>query len=93
MAHVELSLSEAFATSGRVRPRHPQPVDSFDRWATTVAAADEPCLVIDSDYTDRFGVSPSCCALLGLGEPTQAAGLPLLDAGLRLIDFTAAGAS
>jgi PAS domain-containing protein len=90
LAHVELSLTEAFDLPEAAFDLDTRtPVDSFGRWATTVAAAEEPCLVIDSDHT-IVSASAACCALLGLGEPTQAAGLPLLDAGLRLVDFTAA---
>jgi PAS domain-containing protein len=90
LAHVELSLTEAFDLPEAAFDLDTRtPVDSFGRWSTTVAAAEEPCLVIDSDYT-IVSASSSCCALLGLGEPAQAAGLPLLDAGIRLVDFTAA---
>jgi hypothetical protein len=62
---------------------------SFDRWADTVFAADEPCLVIDDSLT-IVAASASCCVLLGLARPDTAVGRPLLDAGLRLVDFTAA---
>lgn len=62
---------------------------SFGRWAETVIAADEPCLVIDDAMT-IVAASAACCALLGLADPSAAAGRPLLDAGLRLVDFTAA---
>jgi len=68
------------------RPR--QAVTSFGRWADTVLAADEPCLVIDYDLA-VVAASTSCCALLGLDDPNKAAGLTLLDAGLILVDFTA----
>ena len=90
MAHVELSLTEAFDLPEATLDLDSRTTDdSFGRWAATVAAADEPCLVIDSAHT-IVSASVSCCTLLGLGEPAQAAGLPLLDAGLRLVDFTAA---
>ncbi|MDG4822085.1 hypothetical protein O7635_09490 [Asanoa sp. WMMD1127] len=69
-------------------PQRPAPT-SFTRWAETVFAADEPCLVIDRSMT-IVAASASCCALLGLADPRTAVGLPLLDAGLRLVDFTAA---
>jgi PAS domain-containing protein len=90
LAHVELSLTEAFDLPEAALDLDSRTVtDSFGRWAATVAAADEACLVIDSEYT-IVSASVSCCALLGIGEPAHAAGLPLLDAGLRLVDFTAA---
>jgi PAS domain-containing protein len=69
-------------------PPHPAPT-SFGRWADTVFAADEPCLVIDDSMT-IVAASASCCALLGLSDQRTAVGRPLLDAGLRLVDFTAA---
>jgi hypothetical protein len=87
VAHVELSLTEVFV------PQVDAPVefgsDSFSRWAATVSAAAEPCMVIDADMTIA-AASSSCLALLGLGAPAGAVGRPLLDAGLRLVDFTAA---
>jgi hypothetical protein len=88
MAHVELSLSEAFV------PVAPSPVqlrsdDSLTRWLHTVIAADEPCLLIDTRLTIA-AASVSCCRLLDLGLPTAAVGRPLVGGGLRLVDFTAA---
>jgi hypothetical protein len=106
VAHVELSLTEAFVPLARTPgdpdldlpdfiAEHASPADpaagtSFSRWAATVAAAAEPCLVIDAACT-IVAASSACCRLFGIGEPGIAAGLPLLDAGLRLVDFTAAG--
>jgi hypothetical protein len=100
VAHVELEI-EALApreTEG-VEPTTGPPAGaawtptpwstSFDRWAETVFAADEPCLVIDASMT-IVAASATCCELLGLADPRTAVGLPLLDAGLRLVDFTAA---
>jgi hypothetical protein len=52
-----------------------------------VAAAVEPCLVIESDGTIQ-AVSASCSELLGLGKPPEVIGQSLSGA-LRLIDFTA----
>ncbi len=80
MAHVELSLTEAFV---------PEFASNVDRWTATVAAASEPCMVIDPDAT-ILAVSASCCELLGMDEPTSVVGRVLLDGVLRLIDFTAA---
>ena len=87
MAHVELSLSGAFVPQART-PSDPGYVESVDRWIATVAAAVEPCLVID--VTSRIlAVSASGSELLGLGKPADAVGQPLLGGVLRLIDFTA----
>ena len=90
MAHVELSLSGAFVPQART-PAEAEFVASIDRWMSTVAAAVEPCLVIDAATTIR-AVSPSCSELLGFGKPIEAVGQPLLGGVLRLIDFTAGGA-
>ncbi|WP_433530520.1 PAS domain-containing protein [Micromonospora sp. CA-263727] len=86
MAHVELSLSEVFAPA----PGTPteQGYDNIGRWSVTVSSADEPCLLIDAD-TRVVAVSTAGCELLGLGAPEDVIGLPLLDGGLRLLDFTA----
>ena len=89
MAHVELSLSGAFVPQART-PAEAEFVANIDRWTATVAAATEPCLVIDVTTTIR-AVSPSCSELLGLGKPVDAVGQPLLGGVLRLIDFTAGG--
>ena len=89
MAHVELSLSGAFVPQART-PAEAEFVSSVDRWTATVAAAVEPCLVIDRP--PRSSPSrPSCSELLGLGKPADAVGQPLLGSVLRLIDFTAGG--
>ena len=69
-------------------PARPAPT-SFDRWADTVFAADEPCLVIDHKMI-IVAASATCCELLGLADPRDAVGRPLTEAGLRLVDFTAA---
>jgi hypothetical protein len=106
VAHVELSLTEAFVPLARTpadpdaeladiiaapaRGADPTSGTSFSRWAATVAAAAEPCLVIDAACT-IVAASASCCRLFGIGEPGTAAGRPLRDVGLRLVDFTAAG--
>ena len=87
MAHVELSLSGAFVPQART-PTDPEFVASIDRWTATVAAAVEPCLVIDVT-TRILAVSASGSELLGLGLPADAVGKSLLGGALRLIDFTA----
>ncbi|ROT34324.1 hypothetical protein [Micromonospora sp. HM5-17] len=98
MAHVELSISEAFTPSptptrgqhraGFLGAEGGAEVDGFDRWADTVATAAEPCLLITRDSTIA-AVSPAGCQLLGFGTPIAVFGQPLLDT-LRLLDFTAA---
>jgi hypothetical protein len=90
VAHVELSLSGAFVPQART-PAEAEFVANLERWTTTVAAAAEPCLIIDGELM-ILAVSPSCAELLGLGKPAETVGQPLLGGGmLRLIDFTAAG--
>ena len=89
VAHVELSLSQAFVPQART-PAEAEFVTSIERWATTVAVAAEPCLIIDGAGT-ILAVSPSASELLGLGKPVDAVGQPLLGGVLRLIDFTAGG--
>ena len=87
MAHVELSLTEVFRPQGH--PPVESGSDSFTCWTATVSAAAEPCMVIDAEMAIA-AASSSCCTLLGLGAPARAVGCSLLDAGLRLVDFTAA---
>ena len=86
MAHVELSLSDVFAPAAR--PSTELESANLARWSSTVFHADEPCLLIDAQ-TGVVAVSATGCALLCLGDPEDAIGLPLLDGGLRLLDFTA----
>ncbi|MEV6816250.1 PAS domain-containing protein [Micromonospora sp. NPDC051296] len=86
MAHVELSLSEVFAPAAGTPTE--QGCDNIGRWSATVSSADEPCLLIDAE-TRVVAVSTAGCELLGLGAPEDVIGLPLLDGGLRLLDFTA----
>jgi hypothetical protein len=89
VAHVELSLSGAFVPQART-PTESEFVTSVDQWITTVAAAAEPCLVIDVT-TKILAVSPSASQMLRLGQPAEAVGQPLLGGVMRLIDFTAGG--
>ena len=86
MAHVELSLSGAFVPQART-PAEAEFLSSAERWAATVAAAAEPCLIIGVEGA-ILALSPSCGELLGLGKPVEAIGQQLSGA-LRLIDFTA----
>jgi hypothetical protein len=78
--HVELSLSEV-ADLGATRP------GSLDRWASVVATATEPCLVLDAAGT-VIAASPGCEGLLGI-NPAVARGRRLLDGVLHLLDFNA----
>jgi hypothetical protein len=86
VAHVELSLSGAFVPQART-PAEAEFVTGVERWAGTVAVADEPCLIIDATGA-IVAVSPSGSELLGLGMPADAIGTRL-TAALHLIDFTA----
>ncbi|WBB78391.1 hypothetical protein O7606_19470 [Micromonospora sp. WMMD882] len=86
MAHVELSLSDVFAPAAESSTA-PE-FDGFEQWSTTVSRALEPCLLIDLE-TKVVAVSAAGCELLCLGAPDELVGLPLLDGGLRLLDFTA----
>jgi PAS domain-containing protein len=88
VAHVELSLSEAFVPQARTSIE-PEYGSSVELWSATVAAAAEPCLLIDADFA-IVAVSESACQLLGLGSPAEATGRSLLDGVLRLVDFTQA---
>lgn len=86
MAHVELSLSEVFPPAAE-NPAE-QESDNFGQWSGTVSRAAEPCLLIDGDTT-VVAISASGCELLCLGAPEDVIGRPLLEGGLRLVDFTA----
>jgi PAS domain-containing protein len=86
VAHVELSLSGAFVPQART-PVEAGFRSNLERWASTVAAAAEPCLIIGADG-GIVAVSPAASDLLGLGSPADAVGRQL-SAALRLIDFTA----
>lgn len=85
MAHVELSFS-----GPHLQPppfaEHALP-PSLEHWAVAVAAAAEPCLLLD-----RHGIvvaaSPTCGRLLGL-DPYQAVGRRLVDGVVHLLDFNA----
>jgi hypothetical protein len=81
LAHVELSLTEPPA------PREGQPEDSLERWGRSVAAAPEPCLVIDS-MSEIIAVSTSACELLGFPGQAAVVGRHLFGGILRLLDFT-----
>lgn len=86
MAHVELSLPDVFVPAAQAAPE--PGFDNVEQWSVTVSRALEPCLLIDRETT-VVAVSASGCALLCLGDPDELVGLPLLEGGLRLLDFTA----
>ncbi|MEU3456650.1 hypothetical protein ABZ671_24060 [Micromonospora sp. NPDC006766] len=86
MAHVELSLSEVFVPAAGTPTE--QAFDNVGQWSDMVRRAAEPCLLIDADTT-VVAISASGCELLCLGTPEAVIGRPLLDGGLRLVDFTA----
>jgi PAS domain-containing protein len=60
---------------------------NVERWAATVLAATEPCLIINTEGRIA-AVSPAGCELLGLDKPSEAIGEKLIEA-ISLIDFTA----
>jgi PAS domain-containing protein len=88
--HVELSLSGAIVPPPRT-PVEAEFLSSIERWAATVTAAAEPCLIIDDEGAIR-AVSPAGAELLGLGKPVEATGRRLIGA-IVLIDFTASAAT
>ncbi|MEV4627653.1 PAS domain-containing protein [Micromonospora sp. NPDC049523] len=88
MAHVELSLTEAFVPQATGTSADHES-DSFANWSASVSLAAEACLLIDL-RTTITAISDSCCTLLGLSAPAEVVGHPLLDGELRLLDFTAA---
>jgi hypothetical protein len=86
VAHVELSLSGAFVPQART-PVEAEFLSSVERWTSTVMAAAEPCLIINTEGAIA-ALSPACSELLGLGNPVEAIGQHL-TAAISLIDFTA----
>jgi hypothetical protein len=96
VAHVELSLSEAFTPqfdSDYADLGSTVQLTSVDRWAAAARGAVEPCLVVDSEGTIT-AVSPSACSLLGFAGPNDVVGRWLgSDDLLALVDFTPAPAA
>ncbi|BCB80672.1 hypothetical protein GCM10022251_01840 [Phytohabitans flavus] len=88
MAHVELSISEAFVPEARATIQ-PEQLGSLELWAPTVAAAAEPCMLIDPEMA-IVAISESACQLLGLGSPVDVVGESLFEGVLHLVDFTQA---
>jgi PAS domain-containing protein len=88
---IELSIS-----GGAFVPQARTPVESeflsgaesnVERWASTVLAATEPCLIVNTEGKIA-AMSPACSRLLGLDKPAEAIGQKLIGA-ILLIDFTA----
>jgi hypothetical protein len=108
VAHVELSLSEAFlpqrgtpldsGADPAPHPTEPQPgtppePESDSFTRWSVTVSKAAEPCLLIDLgTTIAAISTSCCELLGLGSPTDVVGRKLLDGGLRLLDFTAARA-
>jgi hypothetical protein len=94
VVHVELPLSDAAIPAVRpgqqAQPGRPVLAGTLAGWADVVAAAPEPCLLIDAGAT-VLACSGPASVLFGLASPAHAVGRGLLDGVLRLVDFTAAG--
>lgn len=91
MPHVELSLSDERGSEDPEEPWTRQ-VSSVQRWARTVAVAEEPCVLLDGDGMIVAG-SKACRDLLGTDGPSRTgwSGRGLLDV-LHPVDLTATGA-
>jgi hypothetical protein len=91
--HVEFSLPD-LAMPGWPVEESPQPPPAEEsahgRWTEAVAAAREPCVLIDQG-TVIVAMSLSCARLLGFDEPPVGRGL--LDGVLQLLDFSADAAA
>ena len=85
MAHVELSFSGPHLQPPPFAEDRLPP--SLDHWAVAVAAASEPCLLLDRDGM-VVAASTACGRLLGL-DPYQAIGRRLVDGVVHLLDFNA----
>jgi len=85
VAHVELSFSGPHLQPPPFVEELLPP--SLERWAVAVAAAAEPCLLLDRNGV-LVAASAACGRLLGL-DPYQAVGRRLVDGVLRLLDFNA----
>jgi PAS domain-containing protein len=65
--------------------------DPLERWAASLATAEEACLIIDTAWI-IVAASRPCARLFGLSQPAELTGRYMLDTEvLYLIDFTAAG--
>jgi hypothetical protein len=91
MAHIELSLLAGDAAPDALQPQLQVvgPARHLDAWLEAVSGAEEPCLLLDAGGV-MLGVSRTCAALLGGGDPADLLGRGLLEDVIDLIDFTAA---
>jgi hypothetical protein len=91
--HVPLSPDDDRAATHLPQARTPAEApplayaSSLDRWASVVPGAAEPSLVVAADTT-IIAASASCAEMIGLGDPEDARGRRLRDAGVQLVDFT-----
>lgn len=70
------------------RPTPDGPATRLERWATVVAGAAEPSLVLNV-AGEIVAASVSCAELIGLPDPATVRGRKLRDAVIELVDFTA----
>lgn len=84
MAHVELSLSQPGGLAVDFADGFGSPLA---RWASAVATAQEPCLLLD-DQGAVVAASPGCAQLLAI-DPAEASGRRLVDGVIRVLDFNA----
>jgi PAS domain-containing protein len=91
MTHIELSLSPLTQSPLAQSPLEAGMTDPLERWAASLVAAEESCLVIDAAGI-IVAASRPCARLFGLNQPAELTGRYMLDTKvLYLIDFTAAG--
>ncbi len=86
MPHVELSWGSPTQATTWISDSN-----SVHRWASTVAGAYEPCMVLDRRAHIAAASMPAC-RLLGFAGPDDAIGRWLFDHSLPLLDFTSEGA-
>lgn len=85
MTHIELSLSPLAQPAAEAGVSEP-----LERWATSVAAAEEPCLVLNTSGI-IVAASPPCAPLFFLKQAFDFVGRHILDPEVLVpIDFTAA---
>jgi len=91
MTHIELSLSPLAQSPLAQSPMEAGMTDPLERWAASLATAEESCLVIDAAGI-IVAASRPCARLFRLSQPAELTGRYMLDREvLYLIDFTAAG--
>jgi hypothetical protein len=85
VAHVELSWESPVGGATWISDSN-----SLRHWASTVAGAYEPCMVVDLDARIAAASMPAC-RLLGFNGPADAIGRSLHARALPLLDFTSEG--